>query len=480
MKNKLLFISFLISLCLQAQTPCVGGFADVYPCNDYDLMAHIPVSTLANTLGNPEGSDIWGWTDSQTGKEYAIAAMTNSTAFVDITDPINPIFLGRLDTANGNTSFWRDVKVYQDHAFIVADNVNAHGMQVFDLTRLRGVTSPQTFTADTNYGAVSSCHNIVINEAKGVAYLVDCKNDGRGIHFVDISDPKTPFNIGNYNLDGVTHDAQVVTYSGPDTDYTNQEILIGSNENKVIILDVTDTSNVVKISEIDYPQLGYTHQGWFTEDQKYFLLGDETDEQNFGFNTRTLIFDFSDLDNPSLKSTYTGPTPAIDHNGYVKGNSFYLANYRAGLRVLDLTNIDLTINPITEVGFFDTYPSNDGTGFNGAWSVYPYFDSQNIIINDIESGLFIVRKSGLPLSVANETFNDRFSIFPNPASTNPVIKAKESELIQSVAVYNILGREIFSQDTINRSEFVLPVENQSKGIYIVKINQTLSKKLVLR
>ena len=480
MKNALFFVSILLALSLHAQTPCVNGFAGEYPCNDYDLLAHIPVSTLANTLGNPEGSDIWGWTDPQTGREYAIAAMTNSTAFVDITDPINPVFLGRIDTANGNTSFWRDVKVYQNHAFIVADNVNAHGMQVFDLTRLRGVTSAQTFTADATYNAVSSCHNIVINETNGVAYLVDCKNDGRGIHFVDISDPKNPFNIGNYNIEGITHDAQVVTYTGPDSDYTNREILIGSNETKVVILDVTDKSNVIKISDLVYPQLGYTHQGWFTEDQRYFILGDETDEQDFGFNTRTLIFDFADLDNPTLFSTYSGPSQAIDHNGYVKGNLFFMANYRAGLRVLDITNISLAINPMTEVGFFDTFPSDNGTGFNGAWSVYPYFASENIVINDIERGLFIIRKSGSPLSVSSETFNDRFSVFPNPANTNPVIRAKESELIQSVVVYNVLGREIFSQQNINRSEFVLPIENQSKGIYIVKINQSISKKLILR
>jgi choice-of-anchor B domain-containing protein len=480
MKNALSLLSIMLTFFLHAQTPCVAGFADVYPCNDYDLMAHVPVSTLANSLGNPEGSDIWGWTDPQTGKEYAIAAMTNSTAFVDVTDPINPVFLGRIDTANGGTSFWRDVKIYQNHAFIVADNVGSHGMQVFDLTRLRGVSSPQTFTADASYGGVSSCHNIVINEVNGVAYLVDCKNVGRGIHFVDISDPKNPTFIGNYNNEGITHDAQVVTYIGPDTDHTNKEILIGSNENKVVILDVTDKNNVVKISDFVYPQLGYTHQGWFTEDQKFFILGDETDEQNFGFNTRTLIFDFTDLDNPTLSSTYTGPTEAIDHNGYVKGNLFFMANYRAGLRVLDISNIEFTINPMTEVGFFDTFPSNNATGFNGAWSVYPYFESQNIIINDIERGLFIVRKSGLPLSVSSETFQDSFSIFPNPTDTNPVIEARENELIQSVQLFNILGREIFSQQNINQSQFVLPVENQSKGIYLVKINQSISKKLILR
>ena len=48
---------------------------------------------------------------------------------------------------------------------------------------------------------------------------------------------------------------------------------------------------------------------------------------------------------------------------------------------------------MSEVGFFDTYPENDNTSFNGAWNVYPYFNSGNIIISDINRGLFIIRKS---------------------------------------------------------------------------------------
>jgi len=480
MKQKILTLAGLLFVLISsAQTPCTSGFAGAYACNDYDLMSHIPVSTLANNLGTPEGSDIWGWTDPTTGKEYAIAAMTNSTAFVDVTDPLNPVYLGRMDTQNGATSFWRDVKVYQNHAFIVADNLGSHGMQVFDLTRLRGVMNPLSFSPDAVYNAVTSCHNIVINEDTGIAYLVDCKNTGRGIHFVDISDPTNPVNLGNYNDEGITHDAQVVTYSGPDSTYSGKEILIGSNEVKVVILDVTDKTNVVKIADIFYPLIGYTHQGWFTDDQRYFILGDETDEQDFGVNTRTLVFNFSDLDNPTLSATHFGPSTATDHNGYVKGNLFYMASYRAGLRVMDITNISDIFDPMVEVGFFDTHPENDLTGFNGAWSVYPFFASGNIIINDIERGLFVVRQSGT-LSTNSPTFDNQFSISPNPTTENPTVKARQNETIQSVVVYNILGKKVFSQQNINQSVFVLPIRNQTNGIYMVRINNSISKKLILR
>jgi len=132
----------------RALFPCENGMAGEFPCDDFDLMSHIPISILATTAGNPEGSDIWGWTDPTTGNEYALVGTTNSTAFVDVTDPVNPIFLGRMETSAG-TNFWRDIKVYNNYAFIVADNVGSHGMQVFDLTRLRNVTNPpETFAPD--------------------------------------------------------------------------------------------------------------------------------------------------------------------------------------------------------------------------------------------------------------------------------------------------------------------------------------------
>ena len=476
-KKTLLLISLLIAFYSYGQTPCVNGFAGEYACSDYDLLSHTPVNILANTSGTPEGSDVWGWTDSSTGKEYAIAAMTNSTAFVDITDPVNPIFLGRLDSNAGN-NYWRDVKTYNNHAFIVADNVGDHGMQVFDLTRLRDITSPENLSPNVIYDDVTSCHNIIINETSAIAYLFGCNNFSGGPNFVDISDPLNPINLGGYALDSYTHDAQVITYSGPDTDYTGKEIFVGSNANKVVILDVIDKSNVIKIKEFDYTQIGYTHQGWFTDDQRYFLLGDETDEQDFGINTRTLVFDFLDLDNPTQIDTYYGSSKAIDHNGYVKGNDFFMASYRAGMRVLDINSIGSTDNQLIEIGYFDTFPDNDGTGFNGAWSVYPYFTSGNIIINDIERGLFVVRKSGT-LNNSTEIYEKRFSISPNPTFENPLIKALQNELIKSVEVFSLFGRSIFHKKNINKEEFVIPLGNKTKGMYIVKVNSIISKKLVL-
>lgn len=366
--------------------PCENGMAGIYPCSGYDLLARIPLRAFEATTAN----DIWGWTDTTTGKEYVLLGLDNGTAFVDITDDNNLIYLGKLGTATVSSP-WRDIKVYNDHAFIVSE-AKDHGMQVFDLTRLRSVgDSPQTFEADALYTNFGDAHNIAINEQTGFAYVVGSETFGGGAHFISAQNPETPQAAGGYAEGGYTHDAQVVNYHGPDADYTGKEIFIGANEDQVSIVDVTDKSAPQTISVIMYENSAYTHQGWFTEDHRYFIVGDEQDETDFGFNSRTLVFDLVDLENPVLHTTYFGKTEAIDHNGYAKGNKFYLANYTAGVRVLDISRIDS--KTIVEEGFFDSYPKSNSTQFEGVWSVYPYFSSEKIVLSDINSGLFIIKES---------------------------------------------------------------------------------------
>lgn len=384
MKKILLPVLLICSASLFAQTPCSGGSAGPYPCNGYNLQSELSLGAL-NAGG---GNDSWGWTDPSNGKEYALMGLNNGTAFIDISNPNSPIYLGKLPTQTSNSS-WRDIKTYNNYAFIVSE-AGGHGMQVFDLTRLRTVTSPPvTFTNDAHYSGFGSAHNLIINEDSGFAYGVGTNSYNGGPHFVNIQDPTNPTAAGGYSMDAYSHDAQVVMYCGPDSDYAGREILIGSNENEVVIVDITDKSNPVSISSISYTNIGYTHQGWFTEDQRYFIVGDETDELGAGFNTRTIIFDFEDLDNPQFHFEHFGATPAIDHNGYVKGTKYYMANYRAGLRVFDISNI--ASGSISEEGYFDSYPASNSANFSGAWSVFPYFASGNIVISDINRGFLLVK-----------------------------------------------------------------------------------------
>ena len=168
----------------------------------------------------------------------------------------------------------------------------------------------------------------------------------------------------------------------------------GSGPDKLTIVDVTNKSAPVKLSSPTYPGSGFIHQGWLTEDHRYFLVDDELDEDNFGHNTKTYMWDLLDLDAPVLMGFHLGPTTAIDHNQYIQGNYSYQANYTAGLRILDLTNLPSRVahrsGALRRRARRTTTP-----GFNGAWGVFPFFASGTVIVSGISGtstgGLFILR-----------------------------------------------------------------------------------------
>ncbi len=467
MKRTLFLITALISTSLMAQIPCSGGSAAGFPCSNFKLMGQIPLSSM-NANG---GNDSWGWTDPQSGKEYALVGLSNGTAFIDISDPVDPRYLGKLPT-HTDPSTWRDVKVYNDHAFVVSE-ASGHGMQVFDLTRLRSVANPpQTFTEDAHFDGFGSAHNIVINEDSGYAYPVGTNQYNGGPIFINIQDPLNPVEEGGYGLDDYSHDAQVVTYDGPDSDHVGKEILVGSNENAVVVVDITDKGNPIPISSTGYTNVGYTHQGWFTEDMKYFIVGDELDEFAVGFNTRTIVFDLTDLDNPQFDFEYYGTTPAVDHNGYVVGDTYYMANYAAGMRALDIS--DIANDNITEYGYFDTFTPNNNASFDGSWNVYPFFASGNIVISG-DFGFTLVRDENL----GTESIDDSgFGLFPNPASDRITLSSKGDPLT-SVVIYNVLGQSVAMYEFNGSNSETINISSLKSGVYIVQINNVSTKRLIV-
>jgi choice-of-anchor B domain-containing protein len=409
--------------------PCVDGKAGdtQFPCAGVDLLSFVPMKDiggaapggLVTALGGG-ASDLWGWVDPEPNAEgahdeYVMMGKTNGVALFRITDPSNPVFLGQIPNASPGQLVWHDIKVFQDHAFIVSESVQ-HGMNVFDLTRLRGVTEPQTWQPDTNYPTAFSAHNIAINEETGFAYIVG-GNTGlvvpdqclSGLHMVDINDPKNPVFAGCHltgegrgtaaGAVGVLpespvsyiHDTQCVVYRGPDADYTGKELCFNSSEDHMSIVDVTNKLLPTQVALVEYPETAYAHQGWLTADQSFFLMGDELDEGSTAERTRTLVFDVRDLDNATFVGSNDGETPAIDHNMYEKNGLFYQSNYAAGLRILDSSGLSPESPTLPQVAFFDGYPANDDPEFVGTWSNYPYFPSGTIAFSGIDEGLFLVK-----------------------------------------------------------------------------------------
>lgn len=385
------------------EVPCSDeGDASMFECESVDLLSFLPIAELGGERGIGT-NDVWGWTDPETGHEIALVGMTNQVAFVDVTNASNPVYLGRLPKTEGaNASVWRDMKVYENHMYVVSDGAGQHGMQIFDLTHLRGLdgSDPVTFEPDALYDRIASAHNIVVDQETGYAYAVGSSAGGTtcggGLHMINIQDPENPTFAGCFQdmstgrqRTGYSHDAQCVVYHGPDEDYQGHEICLGSNETALSIADVTDKENPVAVSMASYPNVAYTHQGWLSEDHAYFFMGDELDEGGGNVpSTRTLIWDLRDLDDPVLAKEYLADTKSTDHNLYILGNTMYQSNYMSGLRVLDISD---PVNPVP-VGHFDTVPyGGDSTQMDGSWSNYPYFESGIVVVTSQAEGLFVVR-----------------------------------------------------------------------------------------
>lgn len=396
--------------------PCENGTADSYPCNNIGLYAHVPVSELSGDYLN----DIWGWSDPETGKEYAIIGLNNGVDIVDVTIPHAPIVVGQIpdpgstflksnqfqahDDGDGfkENSPWRDMKVFNNSLYIVSEQTN-FGLQIFDLTQLRETKkSGVTFQNYLRYTDFGNAHNIYINSDSQYLYVVGstsgslCAEKG-GLHIIDISKPLQPEfagcyadeNAGGFTTDGYIHDTQCVIYKGPDKDYRGEEVCFSSSEHTFLISDVTDKKNASTISQSNYTGKAYMHQGALSDDQRYFFMNDELDEKRFHHNTRTYVWDLFDLDTPEMIGHYQHNTTAIDHNLFVEDKLMYQANYTAGLRILDVSNP----NPqkIKEIAFFDTTPDNSTLSFAGLWSVYPWLSGDKIIVSDINQGLFILK-----------------------------------------------------------------------------------------
>lgn len=377
--------------------PCEGGMAGPFPCDNIDLLSFIPKDEFGIELSAIAGmSEAWGWFDEETGDEYAIVGVTNGVHFVRVTDPLNPVYLGSIPNTAAAQLVWFDMKV-NDNVLVFGSESAPHNVRTMDLTDLRGVTTPSTFFDLGRFPLNVSSHNVIVNDETDRAYIVggniglvvpdQCSG---GLIALDISDPVLPTELGCYDADGYIHDAQCIIYNGPDTEHQGKEICLGSNEDTFTTIDVTDASAMSRLGLMEYDQTGYTHQGWISEDHTTFYLGDETDEQDFGINTRTLIIDIADLDNPTLISEYTHDNTSIDHNMYVKDGLLYQSNYTSGLRVFDTARAR-TEGTLDPVGFFDTFPDNDDAVFAGTWGNYPFLPSGTLVISSGDEGLFLVR-----------------------------------------------------------------------------------------
>lgn len=401
-RSLLICFTTLVIHDTSAQTPCVNGLAGPYPCNNIDLLAHMSLSQLG-TITNV--ADLWGWTDPVTGTEYAIVGTRTGTSFVDLSVPTSPVLIGTLPAHNGVNSLWRDVDTHGDWCF-VGSEASGHGLQVFDLTRLRNVlTPPVTFTEDAHFAGFGSSHTIFADKTEPYVYAVGSGSFNGGIIAVDVSDPLQPVLAGTFTSQGYIHENAVFEYNGPDTEHQGKRISLNFHINandRVTIVDVTDKMDMTLISTTPPYQIqSLCHQGWLTEDHRFLLMNDEGDEASGNYNTRTHIFNVQDLDAPIYVGHFSGPNASYDHNLYTHKDLVWEANYTSGIHILDAA--DIANGQLSLSARFDTYPANNGRSYNGAWGNYPFFSSGILIVSSYAEGLFVLRpKLSLDLNVMLE------------------------------------------------------------------------------
>ncbi|WP_416305601.1 choice-of-anchor B family protein [Neptunicella sp. SCSIO 80796] len=439
----------------QSELSCVNNKAGEYSCDNVSLVAHVP---LANLPGSPSAAnDIWGHIDLNTGTEYALIGLNNGTAVVNLADPANPQMVGRV---SGFSSIWRDIKVYQfyDHsnarwkayAYVTTENPN-DGLTIINLNNL-----PNSVSLVKHQFAFSSAHNIYISdvdyslniaaeEHQPLVHILGANTAAGAQQSFSLADPENlvaTFTPSGVNQNDYTHDASSlqITDARKDSQCKNAGdsclVILDFNEDSMRLWDQSNPQSRVSLSNTGYSQSAYVHSGWWSEDKNYVFVHDELDEIDYGLNSTLRIFDITDLTAPQLAGIWTGPTAAIDHNGFVRGNRYFMSNYERGLTILDISE---PANP-QQVGYFDTFPSSDNTSFNGAWGVYPFLPSGLIIVSDINSGLYILREHTSDNTQNSVAFNAaQYSGVENDLVTIEVTRPGDSAQALQVGYETLAG-----------------------------------------
>ena len=439
--------------------PCLSGSVGGLECDQVDLLGHVPLGSVSATPGR--GADVWGFVDLNTNREYAIMGYGSGTAVFDISDPETPREVGFID---GQSTVWRDIKVHQRYnavterfeayAYVTTDGAG-DGLFVVDLTELPHRVSRVSYSSD-----FSAAHNVfAINTdyATGLpikgdrpGLIIAGSNNGTGIfrsYSLDV--PDSPFfedmpgsgesfcpgRNGCYMHDAASMIIEDSRISQCPNATTYCEILFDFNEQTFDLWDVTDATDPIRLSRTPYSNSRYTHSGWPSEDKQTLFIHDELDERDFNLNTTVRSFSIGDLSAPVALGVYTGTNDAIDHNGFVRGNRYYMSNYSNGLTILDITDPSVP----QRIGFLDTYPAPSGPSFVGAWGAFPYFPSGVIAISDIDSGLYLAEDQTLDVTQGSLSFAaPSFGVTEGSNASLTVERSGGSAGAVSVA-YEIIG-----------------------------------------
>ena len=326
------------------------------------------INLLSNLDYNNDLSDVWGYVNDV--GEYALVGVYNGISVVDVTNPYDPVELGFF---NGPESIWRDLKTWGDYLYCIndEDGDGGAGLQILNLEELiNGVSNP-TYIENMSLG-FETAHNIYIDE-NGVLYVFGANYGIGGALMYDlVANPENPPLLGVFN-DYYLHDGMA----------RGDTLWGGAINNGVFtVIDVSDKQNPEIIGSQATPN-NFSHNCWISDDGDYLFT---TDEVSGAYVAAYDVSNLNDIEEVDRIQAWSPQTNVIPHNTHVDGDFIVTSYYADGVSVVDVSNP----SNMVEVGYYDTSEDYLGGGFNGAWGAYPWLPSGNILVTDIETGLYVL------------------------------------------------------------------------------------------
>ncbi len=387
-------------------------------------------------------NEVWGFV--QDGQEYAVIGSADGTNIVKIEDDNS---LTRVQFIQGRelSAIHRDYHDYNGYLYGVCDQGKST-LRVYDLSYL----PDSVHMVYDDSSLIARCHNIFIDSSSGILYAcgVTYGTFDSPMRLLSLADPENPQLIYDYEFVDYVHDVFV----------RNDSAYINAAFEGLRVADFSIPTMPIALGSLEfYPDKGYNHSGWLSEDGKTYVMCDETEAMRFK------VLDVSDLSDIQVTSLAKPPSyeRTLPHNVMLKDGIAYFSYYADGLQVYDVRDP----SDISRIGYYDTYP-DDTISFHGAWGVYAFLPSKRLLVSDRKYGLHLMGYEAPP-KLTSTSFE--YNLYPNVVTQGYTYFYKDHSGIvdYNLEIYDSKGAlvEILHGDT---DYLKIETTDYRAGIYLFK------------